>query len=109
MDEIVDVSVTAEDVEWLADFIRGLVRDGLAACGNIIPAVRSIYTWQGRVEDGSESLGVIHTRRALVPRILERADAEHPDETPQVLAVPVVEAHPGYRSWLLEETRAEQA
>lgn len=105
-DAIVDVSVTAEDPEWLADFSRRLVEDRLAACGNIISGVRSIYRWQGSVEDGSEALLVLHTRRSLVAQIIERAGAEHPDETPQVLVVPVVDGHSGYQQWLLDETSA---
>lgn len=103
-DAIVDVSVTAEDPEWLAEFSRGLVDDRLAACGNIFSGVRSIYRWEGKVEDGREALLVLHTRRSLVSAIIERADIEHPDETPQILAVPVVEAHPGYQRWVLDET-----
>ena len=104
MDEITDVFITAEDADWLAEFTRGLVGDGLAACGNIIPGVRSVYTWQGKVEDGSEAMLILHTRRPLVPRIIERANKEHPDDTPQVLTVPVTDANPAYRDWLISAT-----
>lgn len=104
MDEITEVFITAEDAEWLADFTRRLVDDGLAACGNIVPGVRSIYRWQGEVEEGSEALVILHTRRDLVETLIERANDEHPDETPQVLAVPVTGANPGYRDWLLQVT-----
>lgn len=96
--------MTAEDPEWLAEFARRLVEDRLAACGNIFSGVRSIYRWQGAVEDGSEALLVLHTRRSLVAQIIERASAEHPDETPQILAVPVVDGHTGYQQWLFDET-----
>jgi periplasmic divalent cation tolerance protein len=108
MDEIADVFITAEDPEWLAEFTRRLVGDGLAACGNIIPGVRSIYSWEGSVEDGSEALVVLHTRRDLVSAIIDRTNDEHPDDTPQILAVPVTEANPGYRDWLLDTTRARR-
>lgn len=104
MDEIADVFITAEDPEWLAEFTRRLVGDGLAACGNIIPGVRSIYTWEGNVEDGVEALVVLHTRKDLVQQIIERTNKEHPDDTPQILAVPVTDANPGYRDWLLAAT-----
>jgi periplasmic divalent cation tolerance protein len=102
--ELVDVTITASNVEWLAEFTRGLVRDRLAACGNIIPGIRSIYAWQGGIEDDTETLVVLHTRRSLVPAIIERAKAEHDYDTPQVIAVPVVEAHPGYAQWVLDST-----
>jgi periplasmic divalent cation tolerance protein len=104
VDEITDVFITAEDPEWLADFTKRLIGDGLAACGNIFPSVRSIYTWEGKVEDGSEALVVLHTQKARVQDIIDRTNQEHPDDTPQVLAVPVTEANPGYRDWLVSST-----
>ena len=104
MDEITDVFITAEDEDWLATFTKGLIEDGLAACGNIIPRVRSVYTWEGKVEDGTEALLILHTRKVLVQRIIERTNEEHPDDTPQILAVAVTDANPGYRDWLLDST-----
>ena len=105
MDEICDVTITADDAEWLAGWVRRLVEDRLAACGNIdVGRVRSIYRWEGVVEDGEEVRVTLHTRRSLVPAIIERADADHPYDTPQVLAVPVVAAHPGYHRWVLDST-----
>lgn len=104
MDEIVDVTVTGENVDQLADLTRRLVEDGLVACGNIVPGVRSIYAWQGRVEDDSESLVLLHTRKALVSKVIERIIQEHPYDTPQVLAIPVSDANPAYREWLVAET-----
>lgn len=105
MDELADVTLTCGDPEWRAGFTRRLVEDGLAACGNILPGVRSIYTWQGKVEDDSEAVVILHTRRSLVNKIIERADAEHPDDTPQVIALAVTDAYPGYRDWLLDATK----
>jgi len=105
VDEICDVTITADDAEWLAGWVRRLVEDRLAACGNIdVGRVRSIYRWEGAVEDGEEVRVTLHTRRSLVPAIIERADADHPYDTPQVLAVPVVAAHPGYHRWVLDST-----
>jgi periplasmic divalent cation tolerance protein len=105
VDELADVTITAGDEEWLADFTRRLVADGLAACGNIIPRVRSIYSWEGNVEDDNEALVILHTRRSLVPQIIERTKKEHADDVPQVIALAVSEANPAYRDWLLGTTR----
>jgi periplasmic divalent cation tolerance protein len=105
VDEIADVFITAEDPEWLAQFTKRLIGDGLAACGNIIPGVRSVYAWEGKVEDGSEALLILHTRKNLVQQVIERTNKEHPDDTPQILAVPVAQANPGYREWLVATTQ----
>ncbi|WP_062998686.1 divalent-cation tolerance protein CutA [Nocardia jinanensis] len=102
--DLVDVTVSGPDEEWLAEFTHRLVTDRLAACGNIFPDVRSIYRWEGAVEDASEAVVVLHTRASLVPAIVERANAEHPDEVPQVVAVPVADVNPAYGQWILDET-----
>ena len=105
MEQIADVSITADSADWLADFTRSIVNDRLAACGNIIPSIRSIYRWEGAIEDDNEALVILHTRKSLVPAIIERANRDHPYDTPQVLAVPVTDANPAYRDWVLASTR----
>jgi periplasmic divalent cation tolerance protein len=107
MERIADVSITAGSADWLAEFTRSLVNDRLAACGNIVPSIRSIYRWEGAIEEDNEALVVLHTRESLVPAIIERADREHPYDTPQVLAVPVIDANPGYRAWVLASTEPQ--
>lgn len=105
MQEIADVTVTAENADWLAELTRAVVADRLAACGNIVPAIRSIYRWQGEVEDEREALVTFHTRKTLVPELIERVKHEHPYDTPQVLALPVTAANPDYQAWVIAETR----
>jgi hypothetical protein len=62
------------------------------------------------IEDDAEALVVLHTRQSLIPAIIERANREHPYDTPQVLAVPVIDANPAYRDWVLASTQdAEHA
>ncbi|MGI5221219.1 divalent-cation tolerance protein CutA [Nocardia sp. CA-290969] len=102
--DLVDVTISGPDEEWLVEFTRRLVDDRLAACGNIHPEVRSIYRWEGEVEDASEAVVVLHTRAAHIAAIIERANTEHPDEVPQVVAVPVVGVNPAYGEWILTET-----
>jgi len=104
VEPIVDVTITAPDAEWLADFTRRLIEDRLVASGNITENVRSIYRWQGEIEDATEAKVTLHTRVSLVPMIVERTNAEHPYDVPQVLAVPVVDANPAYRRWVLDST-----
>jgi periplasmic divalent cation tolerance protein len=103
-EEICEVVVTAPDAGWLADFTHRLVADRLAACGQQLAEIRSIYRWQGAIEDEREARVGLHTRRSLVPAIVARADAEHPYEVPCVLALPVVAANPAYARWVLAET-----
>jgi periplasmic divalent cation tolerance protein len=102
--DICEVVITAADPEWLAQFTRRLVEDRLAACGHQITAIRSIYRWDGAVQDDPEARVALHTRTALVDAIVARADAEHPYEVPCVIALPVVAANPAYAAWVVAET-----
>jgi periplasmic divalent cation tolerance protein len=102
--DVCEVVITAADAEWLAGFTRRLVEDRLAACGHQIAAVRSIYRWEGAVHGEGEARVALHTRTSLVPRIVARADAEHPYDVPCVLALPVVGGNPAYLQWVRDET-----
>jgi periplasmic divalent cation tolerance protein len=101
---ICEVIITADDAEWLASFTRALVDERLCACGHNIVPIRSIYRWQGAIQDEAEARVALHTRVDLVPRIVERTNETHPYEVPCVIAVPVVDGNPDYVDWVHAET-----
>jgi periplasmic divalent cation tolerance protein len=103
--DCVEVVITAEDAGWLAEWTRKLVEDRLIACGHFIPETRGIYRWDGWVHDDPQARVGLHTRSALVPAIVERADRDHPDDVPCVIALPISGGHPEYLKWVHEETR----
>jgi periplasmic divalent cation tolerance protein len=103
--EFCEVVVTADDADWLAGFTRTLVEERLAACGHTVREIRSIYRWQGAVHDEVEARVTLHTRRTLVPAIVERAGELHSYDVPCVIALPVVGGNQAYLEWLAAETR----
>jgi periplasmic divalent cation tolerance protein len=106
-EQVCEVVVTAGTAEWLAGFTRKLVERRLAACGQNIAAIRSIYRWQGGIEDEGEARVALHTRLSLVPAIVALADKEHPYDVPCVIALPIVAGNPRYIEWVLSETAAQ--
>ena len=102
---ICEVVITADDEGWLLDFTRALVRDRLVACGQHITPVRSIYLWQGGIEESVETRVALHTRASLLPAVLERTRSEHPYDVPCVLALRVDQVNPDYRAWVIASTR----
>ena len=103
-EEVCEVIVTAPSADWLADFTRTLVNERLCACGHNITTIRSIYRWQGAVHDESEARVALHTRRTLVPAIIDRVNRQHPYEVACVIALPVIEGSAAYLRWVLDET-----
>ena len=89
-DKIVVLSTCAspEEAEKIA---RALVEKKLAACVNILPAVRSIYRWKGAIEDEQETLLLIKSSRALFGELRAEVQKLHSYEIPEVIAIPIVD------------------
>jgi periplasmic divalent cation tolerance protein len=98
--EALVVLCTAPTVEVAAALARALVEARLAACGNVVPGLRSIYRWQGRVEDQPEVLLVLKTTRERFPALRDELLRRHPYEVPEVLALPVEAGSATYLAWL---------
>jgi len=104
MTEFLIVFITAPNEEEASKISHTLVEERLAACVNIIRSVRSIYRWQGRVEDESEVLMVVKTKRTLFDRLQKRVKELHSYEVPEIIGLPVVEGSKDYLAWLGQET-----
>lgn len=104
-DEQVLLAMTNVPDEATADAIaRALVTSRLAACVNILPAVRSVYRWQGQVEQASELTLLIKTTRRHYPQVQQAIVAAHPYDLPEVIAWPLTEGHPAYLHWVAAAT-----
>jgi periplasmic divalent cation tolerance protein len=96
---------TCKDVRQANRIARTLVKEKLAACVNIVPGVASIYTWEGKVEEGKEVLLVIKSRSALSKRLAERVKALHSYSVPEVVTIPIASGNPDYLRWVRESTQ----
>lgn len=104
-DDLQLVFCTVPDAQTAESIARAVVSDGLAACVNILPAVRSIYQWKGALCDDTELLLVVKTARTVSGRLSERIRGLHPYETPEVVAVPLSGGSTPYLAWVRGETR----
>lgn len=103
MDKIV-VLITASNEEEAVIIAKGLVEDRLAACVNIVPGVRSVYRWEGKVHDDPECLLVAKTAAANFEMLEGRVKSLHSYEVPEIIALPIVKGYEPYMSWLMEST-----
>jgi periplasmic divalent cation tolerance protein len=104
MEEAIVVLVTTPTAERAADIARALVEERLAACGNVVPALRSIYRWEGKVQDDAEALLVLKTTRRRFEALRERVLALHPYQVPEVIALRVEAGSAPYLAWIAAET-----
>ena len=84
---------------------RALVERRLAACANLLPGVRSIYRWKGRVEEARETLLVLKTAASRVPALLAAVGALHPYEVPEGVVLATAGGLDPWLRWVAEETR----
>jgi periplasmic divalent cation tolerance protein len=101
---ICEVIITADDEDRLINFTRSLVEDRLAACGQHLAPIRSIYRWNGSIHDDREIRVALHTRASLVPVIVDRANQQLSYEVPCVLALFVETGNPDHLAWVIEQT-----
>ena len=97
------VLITAPDAETGERIARSLVEEGLAACVNLVPGVRSIFRWEGRVEDETEVLLVTKTRADRLERLGDRVRDLHPYDLPEVLALAAAGGSEAYLDWVRGE------
>ena len=100
---VVVVLSTFPSAEKAAEIARVLVDERLCACVNLVPAVRSIYRWQGAVHDDAEVLAIVKTTAERAQALRDRLIALHPYELPEVLVLPVTEGHAPYLAWVTGE------
>lgn len=99
------VLCTAPTEEAGATLGRGLVEAKLAACVNVVPGLRSIYAWEGAVQDEAEVQLLIKTRRACFEALSDWLAEHHPYDVPEILAVPIEAGSKPYLAWLDAQTR----
>src|SRR5690348_16157010 len=97
---VIVVFSTFPSEDKAADIARTLVSEGLCACANLVPPVRSIYRWQGELCDERETLAIIKTTRERFDALHARLVELHPYEVPEVIALPVEAGHAPYLDWV---------
>lgn len=103
MSEAIVVFCTCADEDQALRMASPLIRDRLAACVNILPAVRSVYRWKEEIETAQEILLLIKTTQERFPAVRDRIAQLHSYETPEIIALPIIEGSEKYLSWLQQQ------
>jgi periplasmic divalent cation tolerance protein len=101
MHELRLVLCTFPDVAAARQIGTVLIGKQLAACVNLIPAVESVYRWQGKLETSAEVLAIFKTRAAVFPEFERELAALHPYDVPEIIAIEPSAVSENYASWVL--------
>jgi len=99
-----DIYVTAPSFEEAKRIAHAMIEEKLGACANMYP-IKSLYRWQGNIEEDEEYALLIKTKTALVDAVTARIRELHSYETPCIISFTIESGWPPYLDWIREETR----
>lgn len=90
------------EAKTIADAV---VKDRLAACANIIPGMKSVYHWKGKIEEAQETVIIFKTRATLFQAVEARVKDLHKYAAPCIVALPLAASSQPYLDWIMAETK----
>ena len=100
MSEMLVIMCTCPDEATASKLAGGLVEEQLAACVNILPGIRSIYRWQGKISNDAEVLMVIKSLASRFEELESWLLEHHPYDIPEIVALPASRVSAEYRAWI---------
>ncbi|MES2201821.1 MAG: divalent-cation tolerance protein CutA [candidate division FCPU426 bacterium] len=96
------VLISAPQGEVAEKLGRMLVEEKLAACVNLVPQVKSVYWWEGKVTESDETLLIAKTDKLKVKGLIKAVKAAHPYSVPEVISLRIKEGNRDYLRWIAE-------
>ncbi|GIH78495.1 divalent-cation tolerance protein CutA [Planobispora longispora] len=103
------VLTTVESHREGTELARSITGARLAACVQIVGPIRSVYWWEGRLEEAEEWQLLAKTTADAFPALEAHIKANHSYDTPEIIATPIVAGSAGYLTWISEETERNGA
>jgi len=94
------VFVTTPDKDEAHSLAETLVFERLAACVNIIPAIESVYRWEGKITKDQEIVLLIKTTENRYAELEQRIQELHSYTTPEIIALKIERGSQAYLEWL---------
>jgi len=92
--------VPCPSAEVATALARAALHSRLAACANIVPAIRSLYWWEGEIQDDGESLLILKTDVGHLDALRAKLLEEHPYEVPCLATLEPDDVNAAYTAWL---------
>lgn len=99
------IFITVPSEEVAIKLSKILIENRVAACVNILPGIRSIYRWEGKICDENELLLIVKTRTDLFQRVCELVKENHPYKVPEIIEFVIKNGSRDYLNWICSETQ----
>jgi periplasmic divalent cation tolerance protein len=105
-EEYLHVLTTIDSEDGAHNLQRVLLEHRAAACVQVLGPITSAYWWEGQIEETQEWLCLAKTRGSEYPRLESLIKENHPYETPEIIAVPIIAGSEDYLQWITTETQS---
>lgn len=94
------VLCTCPDLASAESIANMLVKNGLAACVNMIPGITSVYQWQDKLEKSQEIMLLVKSRSDVFSAVETTILKHHPYELPEIISIPLLNGFSNYLAWI---------
>lgn len=105
MAEYVQVLTTTDSEDDAVRLGRLITEARLAACVQVVGPIRSLYWWEGKVQDDAEWQLLIKTTAERLPALKEHIKSNHSYDTPEIIATEIIDGSAEYLNWVSDQTR----
>jgi periplasmic divalent cation tolerance protein len=109
MHDAIVVLITASSGAEAETLAMALVSERLAACVNIVPAIRSVFVWDGALQKAEETLLIAKSRRPVLDKLVSRVKELHSYTVPEIISLPLESGSADYLAWLSESVPVKTA
>ena len=107
-EDAIIVLVTASSEDEAQRLGRKVIDQRLAACVNVLPKLRSIFQWEGKLSEEEECLMILKARQSLFKDVEETIRTEHSYDVPEIIALPIIAGSQPYLSWIHDMTETTE-
>lgn len=101
------VLVTTSSKEEAEKIASALLEERLIACANILPAISSIFKWEGKICREQEVMLIIKTLNNRLEEVTNQIKKLHSYQVPEIISLPVINGNKDYLDWVRESTGAD--
>jgi periplasmic divalent cation tolerance protein len=102
--DVIYIFWTCRDIVEAKTIIHALLNMRLIACASILPEVKSIYRWEGKIEESKETKIIIKTQDMHFDAIQNHIQANCSYKVPEILQLDIIRGNPAYLKWVIDET-----